>query len=131
MRRSNLTARLFLNDHDVGAVKVKGWDDSWGFGDFAPGEGFAHYAPKFGAWSLLMHADLPSDLPDSPDTRDWRLSDDAADALREIEQDIDRIHAKLFLVGPKQWRKISQLNIDGPLIEWKEDFSGEATHDAA
>jgi hypothetical protein len=110
------TARLFLNGHDVGAVEVKGWDHAWGFGEFSPADAFGSYAPRFGAWSLLMHAD------DGDDASDGRLSEAAAEELRRVEYDIDRIHAKLFLVGPKEWRRISQLNIDGPLIEWKEDF---------
>ena len=125
MKRSELNARLFLNGRDVGGVTVKGWDDSWGFGDFTPGEGFAHFAPRFGAWSLLMHAD------DGDDASDGALTPEAAAALREVECEIDRIHAKLFLVGPAEWRKISQLNIDGPLIEWKEDFLAEDMPSAA
>ena len=116
MKRARLVARLFLNDHDVGAVDVKGWDHSWGFGEFAPADGFTPYAGRFGEWSRLIHAGADGD---------GRLDDGAREALREVEYDIDRIHAKLFLVGPKEWRTISQLNIDGPLIEWKEDFSGE------
>jgi hypothetical protein len=126
MLRSQTTARLFLDGHDVGAVRVRGWDAAWGFGEFLPGEGFSSYAPRFGAWSLLMHAD-----DDGDDTSDGRLSEAAAEELRRVEYDIDRIHAKLFLVGPKEWRKVSQLNIDGPLIEWKEDFSGEGVQGAA
>jgi hypothetical protein len=126
MRRSQLSARLFLDDREVGAVKVKGWDDSWGFGDFVPGDGFAPYAPRFTTWSRLMHADEA----EGGATR-GRLAPETADRLREVEWEIDRIHAKLFLVGPQEWRKISQLNIDGPLIEWKEDFSEEGGHRAA
>ena len=122
MRRSQGSARLFLNDREVGSVRVNGWDDAWGFGEFAPGEGFAPFATRFGAWSLLMHAD---------DEADGRLSDAAAEALRQVEYDIDRIHARLFLVGQREWRKISQLNIDGPLIEWREDFSGDEATTAA
>jgi hypothetical protein len=114
VKPSQLTARLFLNDRDVGRVKITGWDGSWGFGEFTPAEGFARFAPCFGAWSLLMHADAGRD-----GTR--RLSREAAEELREAECRIDRIHAKLFLAGLQEWRTISQLNIDGPLIEWKED----------
>jgi hypothetical protein len=112
-----LTAKLFLNDRDVGTVKVNGWDDSWGFGEFSPGEGFSHFAPRFGAWSLLMHADDGADEP-----AHGRLSGAASEELREVEREIDRLHAALYLLGPREWRKVSQLNIDGPLIEWKEDF---------
>jgi hypothetical protein len=126
MRRAQLTARLFLNDREVGTVKVKGWDDSWGFGEFSPGEGFAHFAPRFGAWSLLMHADDGSDDP-----AHGRLSGAAAEELRQVEQEIDRIHARLYLIGPEEWHPVSQLNIDGPLIEWKEDYRGEGVPGAA
>jgi hypothetical protein len=126
MRRARLTARLFLNDRDVGTVQVKGWDDSWGFGEFLPGEGFSRFAPRFGAWSLLMHADDGSDDP-----AHGRLSAAAAEELREVEQEIDRLHAKLFLVGPQEWRPVSQLNIDGPLIEWKENHPVEGGQGAA
>ena len=124
--RPRLTARLYLNDTDVGAVRVKGWDDSWGFGEFSPGERFTRYAPWFGAWSLLMHAD-----DDGDDAHSSRLSRPISIELRRIENEIDRIHARLFLVGPKEWRKISQLNIDGPLIEWKEDFDAGGALGAA
>ena len=126
MLHAKLTARLFLNDRDVGTVKVKGWDDSWGFGEFSPGEGFSHFAPRFGAWSLLMHADDGSDDP-----AHGRLSAAAAEELRQVEQEIDRLHAKLFLVGPQEWRPVAQLNIDGPLIEWKENYPREDVPGAA
>jgi hypothetical protein len=122
MRKLHGNARLFLNDREVGSVKLTGCDDAWGFGEFSPGEGFGAYANRFGAWSLLMHAD---------DDADGRMSDAAAEELRKVEYDIDRIHAKLFLVGRREWRKISQLNIDGPLIEWREDFSAEEQPSAA
>jgi hypothetical protein len=73
-----------------------------------------------------MHAD-----DDGNDASDGRLSDAASEELRKLEYDIDRIHAKLLLVGQGEWRNISQLNIDGELIEWKEDFSGEGVQGAA
>lgn len=117
VRHAELTGKLFLNHRAVGTVRIKGWDDSWGFGEFSPGEGFSHYAPRFGAWSLLMHADDGADDP-----AHGRLSVAAAEELREIEREIDRLNASLYLPGPQQWRRISQLNIDGPMIEWKEDY---------
>ena len=121
MTPARLTARLYLNDTDVGTVRVKGWDGSWGFGEFSPEEAFARYAPFFGTWSLLMHADQNED-----DAASGRLSRPASQELRRIENEIDRIHARLFLVGTQEWRKVSQLNIDGSLIEWKEDFDADA-----
>lgn len=115
-------ARLFLDDDDVGEVEVKGWDDAWGFGDFTPGDAFARYARRFGAWSRLMHADHDGDD---------RLSDAERDALRQAEYEIDRIRARLFLPDRGQWRPIAELNIDGPLVEWREDYAGEGTPSAA
>jgi len=126
MRRAQVTGRLYLNDTDVGAVRVKGWDDSWGFGEFVPGERFGAFAPWFGAWSLLMHADQ-NDGGDAS----GRLSRPASQELRRLENEIDRIHARLFLVGPHEWREITQLNIDGQLIEWKEDFARGGVSGAA
>jgi hypothetical protein len=117
MRHSNDTARLYLNDTEVGTIQVRGWDNSWGFGEFAPAEAFAAFAPHFGRWSLLMHADGTE-----------RLSPAASDELREAECAIDRIHAKLYLSKAGRWRTITQLNIDGPLVEWKEDTGSAATH---
>lgn len=123
MRRKpgKLNARLFLNDHDVGVVEVKGWDDAWGFGDFAPGEAFDRYAQHFRSWSELLHADHA----------DHRLTDADRDALRRVEYEIDRLHVKLFLVEAKEWRQVAQVNIDGPLIEWREEYAGEAVPSAA
>ena len=116
MRHTNDTARLYLNDTEVGTIRVRGWDDSWGFGECAPGDAFAQFAPHFGRWSLLMHAD-----------GDERLSQAASDELREAECAIDRIHAKLHLSKAGRWRTITQLNIDGSLVEWKEDAGASAT----
>ena len=114
-------ARLFLNDVDVGAVHVKCWDDAWGFGEFVPGEAFARYARHFGTWSRLMHAERPDDC----------LSDADRKALREVEYEIDRIRARLFLGDSREWRPIAQINIDGPLVEWREDYAGGRVPSAA
>jgi hypothetical protein len=116
MRHTKDTARLYLNDQEVGTIKVYGWDDSWGFGEFTPGAAFSAFAPYFGRWSLLMHAD----------DHDARLSRAASDELREAEVAIDRIRAKIYLSKTDKWRKITQLNIDGPLVEWKEDGGSHA-----
>jgi hypothetical protein len=122
MRRStNTHARLFLNEHDVGVIEVKGWDDSWGFGEFAAGDSFWRYARHFGDWSRLIHAPREDD----------RLTDADKAALRKAEYEIDRLHAKLFLVESREWRKISELNIDGELVEWREEYQGEAGPRAA
>src|SRR5438477_11507480 len=114
---SRMNARLYLDDQEVGRVEVKGFDYAWGFGDFVPGEGFDRYARRFGAWSRLMHADHADD----------RLSDADLAELRKVECAIDRLHARLFLPDRMEWRPIAELNIDGPLIEWREEYAGEET----
>lgn len=123
MRRKseNVAARLFLNDQDVGAVHVKGWDDAWGFGDFVPGETFTRYARHFSAWSRLIHARHADD----------QLTDADRAALRGVEYEIDCLRAKLFLADRKQWRPIAQLNIDGPMVEWREDYGSGGVPSAA
>jgi hypothetical protein len=103
------TARLFINGKDVGDVVLQSFADSWGFGKFVPRPGFAEFAPTFGNWSLLIHAD----------DGEKRLSEAASDELRAAEYAIDSLHAKLFIERDNEWVDIGQLNIDGPLIEWK------------
>jgi hypothetical protein len=103
------TARLFINRKDVGSVFVKSLADSWGFGEFKPNAAFAEFAPIFGGWSLLIHAD----------DGERRLSEAASDELRAAELAIDALHTKLHLERESEWVDLSQLNIDGELIEWK------------
>jgi hypothetical protein len=102
-------AELYLNDERVGDVTVQGTEDSWSHGLFEPGERFSKFAPLFGGWSLMMHADGAYE----------RLSKAAAEELRQIEFEIDRLHAKLHFPDGDEWVTCSQLNIDGLLIEWK------------
>jgi hypothetical protein len=111
MRRTRVTARLFIDGEDVGVVEVHGWDGSWGFGEFRPAAAFDAFALRFGRWSLLMHTDPGKD----------RLSEAALDELREAEQEIDTLRARLLLSDSNEWRGIRQLNIDGEMIEWKEE----------
>ncbi|MGB7159348.1 MAG: hypothetical protein WBD40_14870 [Tepidisphaeraceae bacterium] len=118
MQHANQIARLYLDEQSVGLIRVRGWADSWGFGEFQPEGSFAVFAAPFGRWSLLMHAD----------DRGAPLSRAAADELREAENAIDRIHAKLYLCRTGEWRTITQLNIDGPLVEWKEDVGAGPTN---
>ena len=120
-KTASSSARLFLNDQDVGTVEVKGWEDAWGFGEFAPGEGFRRYARHFGDWSRLMHTPHADDC----------LTDADRDALRKVEYEIDRLHARLLLVESQEWRRIAELNIDGPLVEWREDSRGQDVPSAA
>jgi hypothetical protein len=106
---------LFLGKHDVGLVEIKGFDDSWGFGQFFPGDAFRRYARHFGDWARLLHAPHPDD----------RLSQADRDALRKVEYEIDRLRATLFLVETNEWRPVAELNIDGALVEWREKFGAE------
>jgi len=103
-------AQLYLNNTHVGEIRVRGWEGSWGYGEFRPNHEFSKFAPIFGLWSLLLHA--------ADDERD--LSDSASEELRRAEYEMDAVRAKLYLSNSKEWRDIAQLNIDGALVEWKE-----------
>src|SRR5687768_9637250 len=98
-------AQLIIANESVGERTR----DSWSHGQFHPKEPFAKFAALFGQWSLIVHADGVYEP----------LSDAASDELREIEFDIDRLRAKLHFVESGEWVACSQLNIDGPLIDWK------------
>ncbi len=100
---------LYLNDKSVGVVTVRGGDSSWHYGDFAPSDEFREFAPTFGRWSLLMHADDGT-----------KLSEAASEELRAAEYDMDRIQAKIYFPELKKCKKLAQVNIDAGLIEWKE-----------
>jgi hypothetical protein len=102
-------AELFINGQFVGNVLVKGEHNSWHFGEFTPNANFTPFAPVFGRWSLLMHADEDSD----------RLTAAASDELRETEIELDRLDARLFIPATGKWMNICQVNIDGELIDWK------------
>lgn len=102
------TGRLYINDKHVGDVVVKSRADSWGFGDFTPNAAFAEFAAIFGQWSLLMHAD-----DDTP-----KLSAAASEELRAAEMAMDALKALLVLEDGEKLA-VGQLNIDGPLVEWK------------
>lgn len=103
------SGRLYLNGTAVGLVAMRGHDGSWGFGDFKPFPEFSAFASVFGRWSLLMHADGDSEP----------LSEAASEELRATEREMDAIRATLLL-ETQEWLQLSQINIDGPLIEWKE-----------
>ncbi len=93
----------------VGTVEIHSEENSWHFGVFTPHADFTPFAPLFGRWSLLMHADEDAD----------RLTDAASDELRQTEIEIDRLCAKLRIPATDQWRDLQQINIDGELIDWK------------
>ena len=102
-------AELFINGRFVGHVLVKGEHNSWHFGEFEPNANFTPFAPIFGRWSLLMHADEDSD----------RLTAAASEELRETEIEMDRLQARLFIPATGKWMTICQVNTDGELIDWK------------
>jgi hypothetical protein len=108
MRSPLAQGELYLNGKNVGRVTLRGSNHSWSYGEFAPGDSFVEFAPLFGRWSLLIHAD-----------GDACLSAEASEELRSAECALDRLHAKLFLPERQEWRDLAQVNIDGTLIEWK------------
>ena len=101
---------LYLEGQPVGVVAVKGRDSSGGFGDFTPNGQFASYAPAFGLWSLLMHAEDAGE----------RLSRAASSELATAESALDAIKARLFFPATRRWVEVAQLTIDGELLEWRE-----------
>ncbi|HET6252254.1 MAG TPA: hypothetical protein VFE47_31500 [Tepidisphaeraceae bacterium] len=104
------TGKLLLKGVPVGSVILRGHDASWTFGEFTPFPEFSQFAALFGTWSLLMHAEDAGE----------RLSEAASEELRLAEYAIDTIRATLLLESPEERRHLRQVNIDGPLIEWKE-----------
>jgi hypothetical protein len=113
MRPSRSLGRLYLNDQFVGNVVIRGYDGPWGFGEFWPEPVFERFAPLFNEWSRLMHA------PEAA----VRLTERISDALRRVECALYAIHAKIHIDSVDQWRQIAILNIDGKMIEWKEQYS--------
>ena len=102
-------AELRLNGKRVGTVEVRGTSDSWSWGYFQAEPAFAEFAPMFGIWSLIMHAEDETD----------RLSRAAADELREAELAIDRIRGELFWPDSQRLVRAWEINIDDTLVEWK------------
>jgi hypothetical protein len=107
MKHQTEHAQLYLNDDLVGDIDVQGVETAWHFGTFRPNEAFSRYAPHFGRWALLMHED-----------EHLGIGRELSQELREAEIAIDRLAARLHYPEKDQWRRIMQLNIDGPLIEW-------------
>ena len=102
-------ATLFINEQVVGDIVVQGTEDSWSHGLFHPSAAFMKFAPLFAQWSLMMHVDGTYEP----------LSPAASDELKQMEAEIDRLRAKLLFAASGHWVTCAQLNIDGPLIEWK------------
>jgi hypothetical protein len=109
MKSGYVQGELHLDGIAVGRVTMKGEDGSWHFGEFEPNAAFEAFAPFFARWALLMHTDEDSD----------RIPRAAADELREVEQAIDRLRARLLVVDTGEWKDLQQVNIDGELIDWK------------
>ena len=101
---------LYIDEQHVGIIRPGRNENSWNFGEFEPLKCFSKFAPMFGRWSLLMHAD--SDIEP--------LSSAAADELREAEREIDGHQFRLFSPVRKQWIALVEVNIDGNMIEWRE-----------
>jgi hypothetical protein len=102
-------ADLHLNGIAVGIVVAEGISDSWTYGKFTPNSNFVAFAQLFGVWSLLVHEDNGED----------ETPREALDELAIAETAIDRVKAELHWHNSDERTGISQLNIDGELIEWK------------
>ena len=113
MNRNTQTGRLFIEGQHAGDVQISGWKGCWGIGTFRASPSFDSFKSLFSEWSRLMHADPGP------------LGDDAANRLREIEYQMYALRCQLWLVEACQWRQILILNIDGPMIEWKEGWAVE------
>lgn len=109
MALSGTQARLYLNGKDVGSVLIRGSSSSWGYGEFHANDQFSEFAILFGQWSLLMHAD----------DDEAKISPATSEELRRAEYALDTLRARLVLPERKQSLRLAQVNIDGPLIEWK------------
>ncbi len=100
---------LYLKGRAVGQVELNRFADSWIFGNFAPTREFSEFAPLFGEWSLLLHADDDED----------RVSQAALEELRKLEVAIDSLRAELRVPDSGDRLPVDQLNIDGDLVELK------------
>ncbi len=105
-------AVLLLNGQEVGTVQTRGWDTSWGFGEFCPNDAFSSYAPLYGMWSLLMHAE--------DDDATGRLSRDTIEELAKAEALLASVKAQLVFIENQLRVDVAELTIDGDQLEWKE-----------
>ena len=109
-RPRGATAVLYLNETRVGEVNVKSGNATWGYGHFAPETDFSVFAPIYGRWALLMHAQAESEKPDRA----------TAEELARAERLVDSVKAKLYFVNSAEWVKVSELMIGTELLEWRE-----------
>lgn len=110
MRYVHREGQLYLNGQAVGNVVAEQDGGSWKFGRFTPADGFSQFAPLFGAWSLLVHEDGQRDRP----------SPEALQELREAESAIDTLKAEVVWNQSQERTELSELIIDGELIEWRQ-----------
>ena len=103
-------AVLYLDGVRVGEVSVKGFNASWGYGDFSPAPEFSAFAPLYGQWALLMHAQTETERPDRA----------IVEELSRAERLLDRIRAQLYFPKTDEWITVPQLAISNELLEWKE-----------
>jgi hypothetical protein len=103
-------ALLYLNGVCVGEVHVKGFSAGWGYGDFAPAAAFSAFAPAFGQWSLLMHAQADAERPDRA----------TAEELRQAERLLDAIRGQLYFPRSDEWIAAPELAISRGMVEWRE-----------
>ena len=101
--------QLYIGGKPVGEIEVSRSADSWYFGNFQPAGSFSEFAPLFGEWSLLIHADEDDPVVSINCPRREAKSEKAIDALR----------AELVLPATGQHLPVDQLNIDGDMIEIK------------
>jgi hypothetical protein len=100
---------LCLEGKFVGTIELNRFADSWLFGSFEPTRGFSEFAALFGEWSLLIHAD----------ENDPQISRAALDEMAKIERVIDGLHVELRLPENGDCVAVTQINIDGNLVELK------------
>jgi hypothetical protein len=100
---------LFLQGKQVGHVEVNRFADSWHFGSFQPHREFSEFAPLFGEWSLLIHAE----------EKESQVSQATLDELAKVERAIDSLRAELVLPTTGERLSVEQINIDGDMVELK------------
>ena len=103
-------AVLFLNATRVGAVQVRSGNSTWGYGHFTPEPEFSSFAPIYGRWSLLMHAQGESEKPDRA----------IVDELARAERLVDSVKAQLFFASSEEWVNVGELAIANEVLEWRE-----------
>jgi hypothetical protein len=102
---------LYLEGRPVGRVSLVGRDGPWCFGHFTPDQEFWAFDRYFRVWSELLHAGSDGQP----------LSDGVREKLSALEKSIDQLRATIHLTDADERHEITELNIDGEMIEWKHD----------